>query len=270
MAIITVSRGSHSRGAEIAEKVARNLGYECLSREVLLETSQQFNIPEVKLIRALHDAPSVLDRFTHGKQRYVAFIEHAFLEHVQKDNVVYHGLAGHFFLKGVAHAVKVRILADMEDRVGLVMERDGVPREEARRIIQRDDAERRKWAQALYGIDTSDAGLYDLVIHLRKIGIDDAVEIICHTTRLPHFATTVESQRCMDDLVLAAKVRSAVIDEWADLTVTANDGHVTVHLEAPLIQEAAISSRILPIVKTVPGVKDASLHLLPTTVLGSD
>ena len=141
MAIITVSRGSHSRGAEIAEKVARNLGYECVSREVLLETSQHFNIPEVKLVRALHDAPSVLDRFTNGKQRYVAFIENAFLEHVQKDNVVYHGLAGHFFLKNVAHTVKVRILADLEDRSALVMERDGVSREEAQRIIKKDDTE---------------------------------------------------------------------------------------------------------------------------------
>jgi hypothetical protein len=74
----------------------------------------------------------------------------------------------------------------------------------------------------------------------------------------------------MDDLVLAARVRSAVIDEWADLTVTARDGEVTVHLEAPLIQESAIGKKILPLVRAVPGVKQASLHLLPTTVLGSD
>ena len=119
MAIITISRGSHSRGAEIAERVAQNLGYECISREVLLETSGQFNIPEVKLVRALHDAPSVLERFTNGKQKYVAFIEQAFLEHMHKNDVVYHGLAGHFFLKDVAHVLKVRILADMDVRVGV-------------------------------------------------------------------------------------------------------------------------------------------------------
>jgi hypothetical protein len=31
----------------------------------------------------------------------VAFIEEAFLEHVQNDNLVYYSLAGHFFLKEV-------------------------------------------------------------------------------------------------------------------------------------------------------------------------
>ena len=59
----------------------------------------------------------MLERFTHGKERYVAFIENAFLERVQKDNVVYHGLAGHFFLRGVHHGLKVRVMADLEDRV---------------------------------------------------------------------------------------------------------------------------------------------------------
>jgi hypothetical protein len=63
MAIITISRGSYSKGKQIAEKVAKALGYECISREVLLEASKEFNIPEVKRVRAIHDAPSILSRF---------------------------------------------------------------------------------------------------------------------------------------------------------------------------------------------------------------
>jgi hypothetical protein len=46
MSIVTISRGSYSRGKEVAEKVAQKLGYECISRDILLETSEQFNIPE--------------------------------------------------------------------------------------------------------------------------------------------------------------------------------------------------------------------------------
>ena len=58
MAIITISRGSYSRGEEVAQKVAQKLGYECISRDILLEASKEFNIPEIKLVRAIHDAPS--------------------------------------------------------------------------------------------------------------------------------------------------------------------------------------------------------------------
>ena len=97
MAIITVSRGSYSKGRELAEKVAQRLGYECISREVLLEASKEFNIPEIKLVRAIHDAPSILDRFVYGKEKYVAFIQAAICRHLKNDNVVYCGLAGHFF-----------------------------------------------------------------------------------------------------------------------------------------------------------------------------
>jgi hypothetical protein len=64
MSIVTISRGTYTRGKEIAEKLAAKLGYECLSREILLEASEQFNIPEIKLVRAIHNAPSILERFT--------------------------------------------------------------------------------------------------------------------------------------------------------------------------------------------------------------
>ena len=37
MAIITISRGWYHRGREVAEKLAAKLGYECISREILLE-----------------------------------------------------------------------------------------------------------------------------------------------------------------------------------------------------------------------------------------
>ncbi|HYA02432.1 MAG TPA: cytidylate kinase family protein [Syntrophobacteria bacterium] len=97
MSIITIARGSYSRGKEVAEKVAVALGYQCISRKVLLEASELFNVPEIKPVRAIHDSPSTLDRLSYGKEKYVAYIRAALLRHIQRDNVVYHGLAGHFF-----------------------------------------------------------------------------------------------------------------------------------------------------------------------------
>jgi hypothetical protein len=108
MSIVTISRGSYSRGKEVAEKLARALKYECLSREVVLEASAQFSIPEVRLVRAIHDAPSILDRFTYGKERYVAFFRAALLKRAQKDNVVSHGPrpGRAFFLAGDSSCIE--------------------------------------------------------------------------------------------------------------------------------------------------------------------
>src|SRR4030067_2914302 len=102
MGCITISRGAYSYGKEIAEKVADRLGYECVGRDALLEASETFNIPEIKLLEAIRDAPSVLGRFTHGKARYISYIQPALLNKMQKENIVYHGLAGHFLLQNLS------------------------------------------------------------------------------------------------------------------------------------------------------------------------
>ena len=62
MAVITISRGSYSHGREIAEKVAAKLSYKCISRDLLLEVSRDYNIPEIKLVHSIHDAPGILER----------------------------------------------------------------------------------------------------------------------------------------------------------------------------------------------------------------
>ena len=211
MAIITISRGSYFRGKEVAEKLAQKLGYACLSREILLEASEEFNIPEIKLIRAIQDAPTILDRFFGEKEKFVAFIRAALLKHVQKDNIVYHGLFGHFFLQDIPHVLKVRIVGDLEARVADEVKREGISAAKAREILTRDDAERRKWALQLYGADWWDATLYDLVIHLKAITVDDAVGLIEHAVQLPGFQTTPESQQAIDNLVEATRLEAAPV-----------------------------------------------------------
>ena len=226
MAIITISRGSYSRGKEVAEKVAEKLGYECLSRDVLLQASQEFNIPEIRLVRALHDAPSVLERFTHGKERYISYIRKALLKHVQRDNVVYHGLAGHFFLQDIPHVVKIRIIADMAERVKEEVKRQNIPAEKALYVLKKDDDERRRWGIQLYGIDTWDSQLYDMVLHIKTITVDDAVDTICRLAQSRAFQTTPESRRVLDDLLLAAEIKAAVVEIEPMLNVTAENGVV--------------------------------------------
>jgi len=72
MPIITISRGSYSKGKAVAEKAAQSLGYECISRDIILEASKEFDVPEIKLIRAIHDAPGVLDRLYKRDNRILS------------------------------------------------------------------------------------------------------------------------------------------------------------------------------------------------------
>jgi len=261
MAIVTISRGSYSRGKEIAEKVAVKLGYECINREAIIEASEQFHIPEIKLARAIHDAPSILERFGYGKEKYVAYFQTALLRHVKKDNVVYHGLAGHYLLECISHVLKVRIISDMADRIALEMERENISRKEAERILKSDDEQRRRWSKYLSGLDTQDPSLYDIVLHIKTLTPDDAVDLICHTVGLPHFQTTPESQKVLEDCLLASEVKSAIIDIKPDIDVSATDGDVLVQTKAHISQEEYLTSKIKEAAANIEGVKNIKVNV---------
>ena len=262
MSVITISRGSYRRGKEIAEKAALTLGYECIGREILLEASQQFNIPEIKLEKAINDAPSVLDRFTHGKEKYIAFIRATLLKQLQKDNVVYHGLAGHFFVQTVPHVLKVRITADIEDRVREEMKITEFSATTTRYLLKKDDEERRKWGLRLYGKDTWDPDLYDMVLHVQNMTTDEAVQIVVTAAMMPSFHTTPESQAIIDDLSLAAQVEAALVNEFTVARVTARGGSVYVAVRAPAAKEVEITSRVADTVQRVDHVKTVSVKVV--------
>jgi cytidylate kinase len=261
MSIITISRGSYSRGKEVAEKLAQALGYQCLSRDILLEASERYNIPEIKLIRAIHDAPSILERFTYRKEPYVAYIRAALLHQAQKDNLVYHGLAGHFLLKSIPHVLKVRILADLEDRVKEEMKRENISAEEARRILLTDDEERRKWSKSIYGIDTRDPDLYDLVIKIKCLEVDNAVETIKSTLKAPCFQTTPEGQKLVDEMSLAARIEAALIEDIRSIQVEAKGAEVSIYLKRDLCKDEELMFRVKSLASKVAGI-DVKINCL--------
>ncbi len=259
MSIVTISRGSYSRGKEVAEKLAARLGYKCISRDILLEASDEFNIPEIKLISALHDSTSVLERFTHGKERYISYIYSSLLQHVRKDNVVYHGLAGQFFLSQIPHVLKVRIITDMEERVKEEMKRENTTAEKALDILQKDDEERRKWSLQMYGKDTWDSRLYDIVLHIGKLTVDDAVDVLFNIVQKTNYQSTPESRKMVEDLALSAKIKVGLFHLATKIQIKTDDGKVTIDLVDD-IQALKNKEEIKRVALKMEGVKEVIIR----------
>jgi cytidylate kinase len=263
MGIITISRGSYSRGKEIAERLSQKLGYQCISREILLKASRDFNVPEVKLLQAIQDAPSVLDRLKHGKKKYIAFIRKAFLEQIQKDNIIYHGLAGQFFTSDLPNILKVRITADFNFRIKVVMKRENVSEEKARQILTKIDEERTKWSMFLYGIDTKAPELYDIILHIDTITVNDAVDILYNYAKLPCFQTTVDSQKKLKDMLIAAKAYSVIVKKFPEANVKCKDGVVLISVESSLSVEKVLAKKFSKLLKDIEGVKEVKTFVIP-------
>lgn len=260
MAIITISQGCYSRGKEVAEKVASRLSYDCISHEVLLEASKRFNIPEMQLIKAIHDAPSIMDHFYHSKQAYIAYIRSALTQRLKQDNVVYHGLAGHILLKGVPHVLMVRINANLEDRIATEMKRESIGEKEARTLVLKDDQERCKWSKSLYGVDPWDSSLYDLVIGINKLSVEDAVDLICQAASREQFRTTDSSRHIMDDLALACQIKAALVDHFSDVAVTSEYGNVIIYTKTQERLGHKLKDKVKTLEEEIEGINNLEIH----------
>ena len=232
MSIITVSRRTYSRGKEIAEEVAENLGYKCIGREVLQAASRDYEVSEEKLYKATHEAPSFLGMTPVARKRYIAYVKAAFAAYMLKDNVVYHGPAGEVLIQGVSHLLRVRINADLDDRIALRMTRDNVPEKDARKSILRDDEQHSKLMKWVYGRDDTDASLYDLVINVSQISVENAVEIITGTVKHKKFQPMTYSIMMMKNIELSCRVTANLIDIDPDIRVRSENGKVHIHTKA--------------------------------------
>jgi cytidylate kinase len=244
MTVISISSGLSRQGKEISQRLADRLSYQLVSREVLLDASKQFNIPEIKLKRAIDNAPSILDRFFYGKEKYVAYIKEAIFSRLEQGNSVYHGLAGHFFLQGIPRVLKIQVVSNLEDRIQDEILQHGVSRSKAKRLIEKDDEERRRWGLHLYGMDTRDPRLYDLVVNLSTISVGEAEEIILHTLKQPCFQADEASKTILAEKALEAKVFAALVEKHPTVQVNIVESKAYVSVRAGSFEAGSIKSEV--------------------------
>jgi len=294
MAIITITRGVFSKGREVAEKVAERLGYHSISREVVQNTSDIFHIPREKLEQAFHDAPSIFQRFSLEKRKYITYVVAEVLDCFKKDKVVYHGLAGNLFLsdithisekilayfkngnvsyngiagraRRVSHLINVRLVVNWEDRIFEAMKKQDMTREQAQFFLKKEDNARKIWSRRFYGVDDTDLTLYDLVIHLDKLSVEDAVDIIIETVSRPKFIVTPHSQLALENMALSARIRSELWDEYPDCEVIAEGTAVEVFLRYTLHSDIRLTEKITAKVMRISGVSTVSVILIPSVL----
>jgi cytidylate kinase len=208
MAIITISRGTLSGGRMLAECLARTLEYPCIDRDKLVKSAATRRVSELDLRAAMEEPPAFPGRLNHRRYIYLALIQAALMDQVRAGKAVYHGLAGHLLLRGAPGMLRLRIIAPLEFRVGMAQERLKLTRGEAITYIDRMDHDRRRWTQFLYGVDWGDPSLYDLLINLEHVGIEQACRLVVAAIEHGGFEWSPERQAAMNDLALASRVRA--------------------------------------------------------------
>lgn len=175
MAIITISRGTLSGGRAVAECLSERLGYRCLAKEILQDAARDLGA-SAEVVRAKFETtPGLWARLRKDRERYVLAVQCALAEACAEGNLVYHGLAGQFLLRGLPGVLRVRLIAPMEARIRALAEpHHRMGPEAAEDFIRSVDQDRRRWVRLTYGEDVEDPSLYDLTVNLRLLSLDAA------------------------------------------------------------------------------------------------
>ena len=256
MSIITISRGTYTGGEHLAGLLEQQLGYHKLSREELWDVvHQRYGYSFDELVELLDRAPSRFDHAGERRRRLFVAVQAALCDLVRSDEVVYHGNVAHLLLPGISHVLRVRLIAPRLRRIEMAMQRQSIDRFEATRLLDRVDSERVRWTQFVFGVNWADPLLYDVVLNLDQMTIDEAAEVVARAVAQPTFSTTEASRQAMADLALTSAVRAKLITnpatEGLELRVEVEQGEIKL---TGLINEREIEG-VVQLVKQVDGVR---------------
>jgi cytidylate kinase len=267
MSIITISHAPYSGGGEIAEKVASSLNYRCVDREVLIEASRRYGIPEAKYTEVLEAEGRWWERWMESLRLYRITLQAAMCEVAQGGRVVYYGRAGQELFPGVRHVLKVLIVAPIEYRMLEVKARKGLDGENARHFLRELDRVRGRRLRALFNTDWQDPVGYDLVINSSRINTDSAAQLVADTVKRDEFQPTPDSEKAFQDLTTTARVQAALITSPKTrniiLNVRADGGQVNI---SGILADPDLEKEIVRIAKDVPGVTHVTTDIEPPPI----
>jgi cytidylate kinase len=260
--VIALTQEMGSLGRTIGIEAARGLGYEFLRDDLIRGAARAYRVREARLVGSVEARPRLLERFSRRHRRHRTYLEAAVLEAAERERVVLGGRWSTVFLRGVRHAVRVRVCAPPPIRAERVMARDGIDRDEALRRIRAYDEGVRARMREMFDLEWADPVLYDLVINTETMTVASAVGQLVALAGTGEFQPTPASRGHLRDRALAARVRAA-------LNAAPDTGHLEVDARAEtgrviLAGVVAADSEVTAAVeaaRAVPGVAQVTSEL---------
>lgn len=210
MPMLAMTREMGSLGTFIGQEVARRLGYTFTRHEIIAEAAQMYDAAEESLVGTVEAKPGVWDGLSEIARRHFAFIAAEVFEAALKDNVVIMGRWSTLLLRGVDHALRVRVCAPMDLRVQRIVERLGVTAEDARVQIQKSDRAVRARIRQFFEVEWGDPLLYDLTLSTDRFTVESGAGLLCHLMARPEWQATEASRAVLQDKAQAARIRAAL------------------------------------------------------------
>lgn len=268
MQIICISRYSYGYGKELAEELASALGYEHVSREELTDQAATQGIPVGKLETAILKQQLIKEDLSFEIERFKALITSEICDRAKRGGIVYHGRVGHEVLHGIPNVLRIRAIANEEERINRVIKSLNLTRELAINYIRQVDEDRCRYAHFFYNINCNDPSHFDIVINSTHLSIENSINSLVQLAKSPSFQFTAKSEQKVEDLLLQARCRLAIGDDEktkaAKIKINTNKGKVSVTYLPPFEKQAEYIPQVL---EKIQDLKSLVCTMAATTIL---
>jgi len=183
--LITLTRQYASGGSDIAQLVARQLGWTVIDNEFVDEVARRAGLAPAEVAQRDERAPGLLERVARALS--VAspemFITTATVPQVEEDEsqhgrVVLVGRGAQALLAQRPDALHVYVVASKPWRMRLAVERLGADPAQAEKAVDDVDRQRDRYVKTYYGRARQAPENYDLVVNAERLGFAGAAGVV--------------------------------------------------------------------------------------------
>ncbi|MFZ2950160.1 MAG: cytidylate kinase family protein [Desulfuromonadaceae bacterium] len=267
MAIITVSREMGTGAYQIASDIAQRLKYTLIDGPRIKSLAGKYGLTPEILQMVDEKPPSYVTAEDRKRAAALNAIELIILDLARKGNVVIYGRGGQDLLKECKNILRLRFIADFEERVERFAEREWIDPDMARSLIRRSDHQRGGFIHFYFDRDWNDPNNYDLVFNTSRLSESTIVDSIVVTAKEPLLKEHDKSAvAVIDSVILSKKIETAllnapVLEDYRPFSISIDKGAVLIsgYIISEMQKKAAIE--IVKAVKGVTSVKE-DIHVV--------
>ncbi len=212
MAVIVINQQLGSRGAELGQLVARELGYRYMGRaDLITEASQIYRVDPEQFMRFDEREPRFWERSKIDNERLIWFLRAVCFREMARDKMVYVSSYGAHLLPENGCGLRVRTIAALARRVAYIAKVERLGEAAADKRVRDHDREVRARTATLWGIDIDDAHLYHLVLNTSNLTLETLCATLMTCAERVSAACPAAGWQELRDMAVAAQVRAGLL-----------------------------------------------------------
>jgi two-component system, OmpR family, response regulator CpxR len=259
MSIITIFAGIYCNEESAIKEILKKTGYTYLTdSDIVSKAVTLSDLSESKLLKAFSSKTSVFSQFSHEKERAIAYLKLAVAEMLTGDNILVNGFTSLLIPAGIAHVLRVCLIADMKYRISNARS-SGVSENEARKIIHKSDEDRMSWTRSILERDDPwNISMYDMVLPTDKMTPEEIANLVEKTLERDVLKASADSSKAVQDFILASRVEVALAREGHIIAAEAHAGAVLLTINKNVILLKKLEDELQSIASRVPGVQSVA------------